>query len=407
MNRMFRFTLILVLLTIIGSAVFVTYKVFFAAERKAVPMLKNTPVFEAVAALERMGIQARIDQEESALPQGVVVNQWPEPGVKVNINSPVILKVSRGTAQKPLPELRGISAAQASSKLEELGFTVGDIVKINDSHAAGVVIAESPSAPASIPQSQKVNLLVSLGPSVANGMIVVPDLREKDEETAKSIAEASHLRVRSQYIHNTMSAEGMVIDMSPSPGQKVSRGTTVTIKVATWSSKYVPRSSKSGARVVVVAPQAEKENSGKSSPRVMSKQKKTTEEKAPVEKTPAEQSTRKEITKPAPAAKTPEPEKTRAANKASVSRPVVASKNSTEPQSSAGARTKRANIRYQVPPVSGLALRIEMVDKVGHRELMNRKANAGEYVSLSANYAGEAVVTIYLGGDFVWQDRYK
>ena len=36
-----------------------------------------------------------------------------------------------------------------------------------------------------------------------------------------------------------------------------------------------------------------------------------------------------------------------------------------------------------------------------------RKVKAGENIRINAPYVGEAVVTIYLGGNFVWQDRYK
>ncbi len=48
-----------------------------------------------------------------------------------------------------------------------------------------------------------------------------------------------------------------------------------------------------------------------------------------------------------------------------------------------------------------------MVDKNGEKKLLDRKVNAGEYISINEPYTGEAVVTIYLGGRFVWQDRYR
>ena len=51
-------------------------------------------------------------------------------------------------------------------------------------------------------------------------------------------------------------------------------------------------------------------------------------------------------------------------------------------------------------------LRIEMIDKEGEHILLDRKVQAGEFIKIDASYVGEAVVTIYLGGNFVWQDRY-
>jgi serine/threonine-protein kinase len=68
---------------------------------------------------------------------------------------------------------------------------------------------------------------------------------------------------------------------------------------------------------------------------------------------------------------------------------------------------KLARIRYQVPPLARpLQLKIELVDPSGTKVLIEREAKSGEYVSLDAPYSRECAVTIYLGGEFVWQDRY-
>ena len=68
---------------------------------------------------------------------------------------------------------------------------------------------------------------------------------------------------------------------------------------------------------------------------------------------------------------------------------------------------KTARIRYQVPPLTRpLQLKIELTDPSGSRVLLERDARSGEYVSLDASYSRECVVMIYLGNQFVWQDRF-
>ena len=68
---------------------------------------------------------------------------------------------------------------------------------------------------------------------------------------------------------------------------------------------------------------------------------------------------------------------------------------------------KIARIRYQVPPLSRpLQLKIELTDPTGTKVILDRSAKSAEYVSLDAPYSKECAVTIYLGGEFVWQDRY-
>jgi serine/threonine-protein kinase len=46
------------------------------------------------------------------------------------------------------------------------------------------------------------------------------------------------------------------------------------------------------------------------------------------------------------------------------------------------------------------------MDPSGTKVLLERDAKSGEYVSLDAPYSKECVVSIYLGNQFVWQDKY-
>ena len=94
--------------------------------------------------------------------------------------------------------------------------------------------------------------------------------------------------------------------------------------------------------------------------------------------------------------------------------PVVAAQPAQQPQQEqpeaerpAGPQ-KTAKVRYQVPPLAKpLSLKIELMDEYGTRVLKDGTAKSGEYISLNVPYSGEARVTIYLGGEFVWQDRYN
>ncbi len=409
MNRVFRFTLVLVLLVIVGSASFVCYKVFFGIRTKVVPMVKNISVLEAMETLEQMAIPARIDQEESGLPQGMVVSQWPEAGMKLRENTPVILKVSRGTTRRPLPDLRGQMATQASSTLESQGFVVGDILRVHSERPAGVVIAQSPAAPESIPTSHSVDLLVSLGPSVANGLVVVPDLRDQNIQVARELIAESNLRARVVRTYTQASPEGMVIAMTPAAGTQVARNTEVTLRVASWDPRYADRTSSSGARVVVVD---SKENQAPAQ---------TSDQSQAAPEVPSEALPPVGISAPVPAS-SPAPAEAPASSEPvlppGISAPVPATRPIPEPEPAPSSapvpipasdgRTKRAVVRYQVPPMSaGLRLRIEIVDSVGTRVLIDRAVTDGEYINLTESYADEAVVTIHLGEQFVWQDRFR
>lgn len=62
-----------------------------------VPTLQGEPVADAVAALERRGLVARVVEEPSEEPQGLVIRQQPPGGSRAPQGSPVILVVSAGS----------------------------------------------------------------------------------------------------------------------------------------------------------------------------------------------------------------------------------------------------------------------------------------------------------------------
>ena len=79
-------------------------------------------------------------------------------------------------------------------------------------------------------------------------------------------------------------------------------------------------------------------------------------------------------------------------------------KASTPAKSSGGNKTAR--IRYPVPPVGRpMSLRIEVTDPAGKRNIMNRQVRGGETINATANYSQECLITIYLDGQLVWQER--
>ncbi|MBQ6001690.1 MAG: hypothetical protein IJL18_02415 [Synergistaceae bacterium] len=78
---------------------------------------------------------------------------------------------------------------------------------------------------------------------------------------------------------------------------------------------------------------------------------------------------------------------------------------STPPATSSGG-TKTAKIRYPVPPIGRpMNLRIEVVDPSGKRDILSRQVKGGETISATANYTQECIITVYLGGEAVWNDK--
>ena len=151
---------------------------------------------DAVAEAERLGFAVKIEQVVSSLPSGRVLAQSPEPGARVNKNQLVILQVSQGGEQRAVPDLRGQELTRAQRVLQEQGFAVGDVIRIKDgSQPGGVVIAQSPSAPANIPVERKVDLLVSEGGGGRDGKLTIPDVARRSEREAREMLKIGRAHV--------------------------------------------------------------------------------------------------------------------------------------------------------------------------------------------------------------------
>ncbi len=365
MQKLFRMALLFLVLVIAGSGIVAFYTIFFGGRDVAVPGLVNMPVVDAVSMTEKMGLLVRIDKVDSLQPSGVVVSQWPDPGTRVKKGKIVILKVSKGGDRQPLPDVRGMEYGQAVTRLQESGFDVGDIVRINnESRPAGIIVAQSPASPAMVPPGRRIDILVSLGPPRMGGKIAVPDVLERSEKIARQIIIQSGLKVGAvRYEYTFMTPAGMVMNMDPKPGKSLSPDSVVNLVVAT-------------GKKPVETPQTADEG------------------QVPADQTSAVPAGGVPVTVTAPLpAKVTQQE----------TEPVTVP-STTDPSPG----DKVAKIRYQVPPLAQpMALRIEIVDKNGSRVLLDRQAKPGEYVSLDASYEGQSSVTIYLGGEFVWQDRYQ
>lgn len=383
-SRIFRWIVVLVILVILTSGAVAFYTVFFGGKDLVIPPLREMSVLDAVDDAERIGLEVKIEQVDSSLPAGTVLAQWPEAGTKVRRDKSIILKISRGGNKKAVPDLRGLEAVQALKKIQELGFNAGETVKIqDDSRPAGTVIAQNPAIPAVVDDARKIDLLVSLGPLPKDGRIPVPDVAQREEAAGKSLLAQSGLKLGGvEYVSTQNTPGGMIMATKPKAGSMVKVGAAVTLVVAT--NKKAPEPPKQ--ETVVTVPGATEIPSGVTIP---------------------EGTTQPRQVGPVQTVLTPQQQDLAAASGLASNVQVLPTEGSKAQQPVPGA-TGTAKIRYQVPPLTKpLGLKIEMVDGAGTKSLLTRDVKGGELVSLNAPFINEGVVTIYLGGEFVWQERYK
>ena len=372
--------------------------------------MSGRSVVEAVSLAENLGLVVQVEPVGGSLPEGMVLAQSPEAGIELRKGQVVILQVSRGGKLHPVPDLSGKNLIAAQNLIKESGFTVGDVIKIREGNlSGGTVIAYSPSAPANIISGRKIDLLVQEG---GNSEILIPDASRLDESEARKLLGTNGIQVTGvERVYSPLVPEGLVIESKPAAGSAIKLGQGVILKLATQKrpagyigDEDINNKNNSSANNNNANNTKQNNNNNNSSVRRVNIQ------------TPAQNNNAQEK-KPEP---TPEkiPAKTQTQTQVKTQTQQNAQNNNDnnnnnippaqDAKAPAATGNKTVNIRYQVPPLtSPMSLKIELTDPKGTRTILNRQARSGESINIPANYSQECMISIYLGGTPVWQEKHK
>ena len=420
MKKMLSWTLLLVVLIIFGSGAVAVYTVFFTGDI-TVPPLRERTVVEAVEELKRLDLVAQIENVASALPEGRVLGQAPEAGTKTRKKQVVVLQVSRGGELHAVPDVRGQTLANAQSVIKEQGFALGDVIRIKEKgHEPGTVIAQSPASPANVPVARKIDLLVQDGAAASTGAgnnknsVIIPDVNRMTEREARNLLEASGLKVQTvDRVYSPVMPDGLAIETRPGAGTAVKPGDAVRLKIATLKrpAGYSDESGTPNNARKVTSSQNAAQNQEQTQNSAQANNANNTGRSIKVS-VPGQEDVfigdgeRKDLPikeVDVTVSVLDQPSTRRAANNANQNQ---ASQAQTQADNNSGSKTAR--FRYQVPPlVTPMDVRIELTDPAGRRTLLNRQARSGENISLEAKYDKECLITIFLGGEMVGQQRYR
>jgi serine/threonine-protein kinase len=205
-----------------GSTVTIT--VSSGPKQVEVPKLVGKTYEQAVDLLNAVNLEARRRNVFSDRPQGRVAAQDPKAGETVDEGTEVVVSVSQGPEQIGVPDVVGMSQANATATLEAADFVVSVVEQPSSTTAAGTVILQSPSAGVDADKGSTVTITVSTGPSQVN----VPNVVGDDEASATNTLEGQGFTVR---VRSTSGDLGIVQSQDPAAGTQVNEGSRVTIFV--------------------------------------------------------------------------------------------------------------------------------------------------------------------------------
>ena len=208
----------------------VELKVSAGSEAIAVPDVIGSQIDQARLRLAVEGF-TNIREEptvDEAAPIGEVVDQDPGPQDEVPKDTEIVLFVSSGPADRPIPNVVGRPVAEASNLLGQAGFTVTQTSEASMTVDEGVVIRTTPSEGTVTPKGTKVIVVVSSGPATAE----VPSVEGLTEANAINTLNSNGFQaVVSDETEATIdpSEGGRVFSQTPGPNTTANAGSTVTI----------------------------------------------------------------------------------------------------------------------------------------------------------------------------------
>ncbi|MDF2177427.1 PASTA domain-containing protein [Aliiglaciecola sp. CAU 1673] len=198
-----------------------------------VPDVVGLPQADAETAITaaRLVVGTVSTAQDPVVPAGDVISQTPLSGSQAQAGDSVDLTVSLGPTPVPVPDVVGLSQADAEAAIVAAGLTVGTVSTANSAVVpAGDVISQNPTGGTVLPGSP-VDLVISDGPLLVN----VPDVTGLSQAAAETTIVDAGLTVGAVTTANSSSVPaGNVISQNPTSGL-VAEGTPVDLTVSLGS----------------------------------------------------------------------------------------------------------------------------------------------------------------------------
>ena len=157
---------------------------------------------------------------------GIVFEQEPREGTKLENGSIVVLRVSTGKKKVSVPDVRGLSQEQAVTTLTRAGLETR-VVAVNSPKPEDTVTAQAPAPGEVVVEGAEVRINVSKGPKP----IVVPNVVGLLYDTAAAQLQAAGFAVGRRDADSERPA-GEVLAQNPPGSSLASAGTSVTLTVS-------------------------------------------------------------------------------------------------------------------------------------------------------------------------------
>jgi eukaryotic-like serine/threonine-protein kinase len=197
------------------------------ASGKTVPSVVNDKESVAVAAVKNAGLVPVVQhQSNNNVDKGLVFRTSPAGGAVAPAGSKVTLYVSTGKKKVSVPDVRGKTATDAKTELQNDGFNVNQQTAENSSASPNTVVRQDPAPNTSVTYGSTVTIFIS------PGGVSVPDVIGENYQIAEGqLNNAGFQNINIVHVTDSGVPNGTVVNQRPHKGKVVSPNTMITLFV--------------------------------------------------------------------------------------------------------------------------------------------------------------------------------
>jgi beta-lactam-binding protein with PASTA domain len=249
MKSFFRFvvlSLVLVAVALISALTAMRFAIH--GQEVQVPSMVGMLPSEAESRIAALGLQIEVERQyySPQIPEGRIMSQLPLPGTKVRRGWQVRVARSMGPQRVAIPDVTGESERAAEWNIRRRGLDLGSVAEIQlQGTPADQVVAQSPPANASQVSAPRTSLLVSTAPGSPS--YVMPSFVGQALGSASRTILDGGFKLGTVSMAPVVAASGnapsslsappqpspasLIVVQTPSAGQKVTDGATVSFEV--------------------------------------------------------------------------------------------------------------------------------------------------------------------------------
>ena len=200
-----------------------------------VPDVSNMSESEAQKALEDAGFE-KITSDfaySDSVAEGDVIGTTPTANAKATKDTEIVMKVSKGSEKKTVPNVVGQQDGDAQNAITAAGLTVGTVTyEYYDDVPKGQVVSQTVAGGKKVAPGTSVGLTISSGPKPPE-KISVPPVTNTTLDNARQLLSSAGLKAGNiTYQHSDTVESGNVISCNPGVGSSVDEGSSVSLVVS-------------------------------------------------------------------------------------------------------------------------------------------------------------------------------